>query len=212
MNSLKKSGKTYEDALESALLELGLTEQEVDIEIIEEGKKGLFGLGNKDVVINVKPKENPAKYAREFLDGILKKMGIYAYFTIDKREDSLDINIEGENMGLIIGHRGETLNALQYLTTLAVNKSTDKYVRISLDTENYKQKRTETLKKLAHRVANRVIKFKKGITLEPMNPYERRIIHSTLQNNKLITTYSVGDEPNRKVVIDLMDKKYKGKQ
>jgi spoIIIJ-associated protein len=122
---------------------------------------------------------------------------------VNEDDESISIKVFGGDIGIIIGRRGETLDALQYLTSLVVNKGSDSYKRVVIDIENYRQKREETLVKLAARLAEKVIKYKKPVTLEPMNPYERRIIHSSLQNNKYVETYSTGEEPNRKVVITL---------
>ncbi|GAE89245.1 RNA-binding protein Jag [Acetivibrio straminisolvens JCM 21531] len=130
-------------------------------------------------------------------------MKVSADVLVEESEDTILLRIQGDDIGIIIGRRGETLDALQYLTSLVVNKSKQGYKRLVIDIENYRQKREETLVKLANRLADRVIKYKKDITLEPMNPYERRVIHSSLQNHKYVETYSVGEEPNRKVIIAL---------
>ena len=130
-------------------------------------------------------------------------MKVNADVSVEEKDDSILIKIEGEDIGIVIGRRGETLDSLQYLTSLVVNKSKENYKRVVIDIENYRQKREETLVKLANKLADRVMKYKKNITLEPMNPYERRVIHSSLQNHKYVQTYSVGDEPNRKVIITL---------
>ena len=206
--SIEKTGKTVEQAINAVLKDLNVEKDMVDVEIIDEGNKGLFGIiGSKLAKIIVTRKETAASRASEFLDNIFEKMNLDVKLVLEEKSNSLDINLEGNDMGILIGRRGETLDSLQYLISLVVNKGDREYVRVSLDTENYRKKREETLMKLAKRLADRVLKYRRSITLEPMNPYERRIIHSTLQNNKMVTTYSVGDEPNRKVVIAINNRK-----
>jgi spoIIIJ-associated protein len=201
-NFVEKTGKTVQEAVESALEELNADEDEVEIEVLDEGSKGLLGLlGSKQAKVRVTLRENRGELAYAFLKDVFEKMNINADVTIREDSDAVQINITGEDSGIIIGRRGETLDALQYLTSLVVNKETQEYKKVSLDIENYRQKREETLVNLANRLARKVIKYKKSITLEPMNPYERKIIHSTLQENSSIETYSLGDEPNRKVII-----------
>lgn len=201
-NSVEKSAKTVEDAIDSALLELNTSKENVDIEIIDEGTRGIFGLiGNKQAKVKVTVKESMASKAKEFLLKILEKMRVDADILIEEDEESISIQITGDNIGILIGRRGETLDSLQYLTSLVINKDKEIYKRVVIDIENYRQKREQTLIRLANRLADRVVRYKKNITLEPMNPYERRIIHSSLQNHKYVETYSVGDEPNRKVMI-----------
>ena len=148
---------------------------------------------------------DPKLSAREFLTAVLEKMGIEAELEIsdNEEEECLEIDIKGKNMGILIGKRGQTLDSLQYLTSLVVNKETDEYVRIKLDTENYRQRRKETLENLARNIAYKVKKTKRPVTLEPMNPYERRVIHYALQNDKFVTTHSEGEEPYRHVVVTL---------
>lgn len=202
--SVEKTAKTIEAAVELALHELNASRDEVDIEILEEGNKGILGIiGSRDAKVRVTVKETKGDRAVSFLTEIFDKMGVEAEIDIDEDEDNAYLTINGDDIGIVIGRRGETLDALQYLTSLVVNKREDSYKRIVIDIENYRQKREDTLIKLANRLAEKVKKYKKSITLEPMNPYERRIIHSTLQDNRYVKTYSLGDEPNRKVVITL---------
>jgi len=202
--TIEKSAKTVQEAISAALEELNTDESKVDVEVIEEGNKGIFGIiGSKLARVRVTLRDTAADKAEEFLTDIFDKMGVKAGMEITEEDDSLFIKVKGKDIGIIIGRRGETLDSLQYLTSLVVNKSEKRYVRVVLDVENYRQKREETLVKLANRLANRVVKYKKSVTLEPMNPYERRIIHSTLQDHSKVETYSVGEEPNRKVVITL---------
>lgn len=202
--SIEKTGKTVQEAVQAALEELNTDESRVDIEVLDEGNKGIFGIiGNKMARIRVTLRESRGEKARNFLQDVFGKMNLNAGIDIKEDDDSVTLKIKGKDIGIIIGRRGETLDSLQYLSSLVINKDKGSYKRVVLDVENYRQKREETLEKLANRLAERVIKYKKNITLEPMNPYERRIIHSSLQNNKYVETYSVGDEPNRKVVITL---------
>lgn len=202
--SIEKSGKTVQEAVAAALEELNTDESKVEIEVIDEGTKGIFGIiGSKMAKIRVTLKDTAADKAKNFLIDVFDKMNLHPEIDVEESEDALLLKIKGKDIGIIIGRRGETLDSLQYLTSLVVNKSEEDYKRVVIDIENYRQKREETLVKLANKLAERVIRYKKNITLEPMNPYERRIIHSSLQNHRYVQTYSVGDEPNRKVVIAL---------
>lgn len=143
------------------------------------------------------------KIAREFLSSTLSQMGVEAKLEITQTEETLEIVVSGENMGRVIGKRGETLDALQYLTSLVVNKDKEEYIRINLDSENYREKRTVALERLADKVADKVLRNKRNLTLEPMNAFERRVIHSRLQGNEKLTTYSIGEEPSRRIVVSL---------
>ncbi len=200
---LEMIGKTVQEAINSALEELGVERDAVDVEIIDEGAKGLFGIGSKSARVKVTVKDAPAEDGVGFLKSIFQKMNVNVDIEKIEDEDSIQLKITGKDSGIIIGRRGETLDALQYLTSLVVNKKSENYKRVTIDIENYRQKREETLVKLAERLADRVVKYRRNVSLEPMNPYERRIIHSTLQNNNYVETYSVGEDPNRKVVITL---------
>lgn len=203
-HSIEKTGKTVQDAISIALDELNADQSNVEIQILDEGTKGLFGIGSKLAKVRVTLKEvSSGDIAKDFLLDILGKMNIEAEFEIEEDEESVLIKILGQDIGIIIGRRGETLDSLQYITSLVVNKNREFYKRVTVDIENYRQKREDTLIKLSERLAEQVVKYKKNVTLEPMNPYERRIIHSTLQNHKYVETYSVGEEPNRKVVIKI---------
>jgi spoIIIJ-associated protein len=203
-NVVEKTAKTVQEAISLALDEMDVDESRVDIEVIDEGNKGIFGiLGNKLARVRVTLMETKADVAKNFLLDVFDKMDVDADVEAQEDEDSVLLKVVGKDSGIIIGRRGETLDSLQYLASLVVNKGNCEYKRVVIDIENYRQKREETLVKLANRLADRVVKFRKSVTLEPMNPYERRIIHSTLQNNKYVKTFSVGDEPNRKVIIGL---------
>ncbi len=201
MRSVEKSAKTVEEAVDLALQELHLTRDQVKVEVKQEGSRGLFGIGAKDAVVLVTADINLEDRARTFLEDVFVAMGLHVDIEVTQSEKRMDIKLSGENMGIVIGKRGDTLDALEHLTSLAVNKGDVDYVKVTLDTENYRQKRQETLIKLANNLAGNVAKNKRKTTLEPMSANERRIIHSALQNNKQVDTFSVGEEPNRRVVI-----------
>ena len=205
MKVIEITGKSVDDAIKNALSELNVTEDKIEVEVIDEGNKGLFKIiGVKPAKIRVKVKRDYIFEAKAFLRDVLDAMGIKAEIRIKEENDVISINLTGPNMGIIIGYRGETLDALQYLISLVINKGHDiEYKRVILDTESYRTKRQETLKRLAEKTAYRVKKNGKSFKLEPMNPYERRIIHSALQNNPFVKTYSEGEEPYRRVVVDL---------
>jgi len=204
MKSVDITAKTVEAAIEIALEKLNANELQVNIEVLEESKRPVLGLfGGREALVRVTLNEDADRRAVEFLENILAKMNINAKISAQIENNTLHVGLEGENMAVLIGRRGQTLDSLQYLISLVVNKERDDYIRVVLDTENYRQKRKETLEKLAHKLARKAKKLRKDIILEPMNPYERRIIHSTLQNNKFVSTKSEGDEPYRKVIIFL---------
>lgn len=205
MKIIEMTGKTVSDALENALNQLNLTEDKVEVEVIQESSKGFFNLiGNKPARILVKVKRDYIEDGRVFLRKVLDSMGIESEISFKEENDILYINITGPKMGLIIGYRGETLDSLQYLVSLVVNKGHDiPYKKIVLDTENYRAKREETLKRVAQKTAYKVRKTGRTFKLEPMNPYERRVIHSALQENEFISTYSEGEEPYRRIVVEI---------
>jgi len=202
---LEKSAKTVQEAIDIALEELGVGIDDVEVTVIDEGSKGIFGIGSKVARVQVKLKSSQTDHGISFLRDVFDKMDVDV--DIEKEEDEINdtvlMKITGKDSGIIIGRRGETLDALQYLTNLVVNKHSDTYKRVIIDVENYRKRREETLVRLAGRLADRVTRYRRNITLEPMNPYERRIIHSALQNHRYVETYSIGEEPNRKVVISL---------
>lgn len=205
MRYVIKQSRTVEDAVKDALLELEVSEEDVKIEVMEEASKGLFGLiGTKEAKVKVIVVNDSVNIAREFLDKIFTSMTIKADVDIRKEEDVLNVdilNVDLSDKGIIIGKRGNTLDSIQYLLSLAINKGSDRYIRVSLDIENYRTKREETLERLAEKMAEKAKYTKRPVKLEPMNPFERRIIHSTLQKHNGITTYSEGNEPFRRVVI-----------
>jgi len=199
-------GRNAEEAIAQALAQLNTTRDKVEIEVFGDNSKGLFSLfKSKEVKVKVTQlqEDDPATRAVDFLSKVFEKMNLEAEITAVLEDRTLNVSIEGKDMALLIGRRGQTLDSLQYLVSLVVNKDHEDYIRVMLDTENYRTKREETLVKLAHKLAHKARQYRKDITLEPMNPYERRIIHSALQNNSYVSTRSEGEEPFRKVVISL---------
>lgn len=196
-------GKTVEDALTEATIALETTSDKVEYEVVEEGSGGLFGMFAKEAVIRAKKKEDEGGKLYSFLKEVLDKMGIEAEpkIEVDEEEKIIMVNIEGDDTGDLIGKRGQTLDALQYLVSILANKEKEDYYRVKLDTKNYRERRQKTLENLAKNIASKVKKTRKKVVLEPMNPYERRIIHAYLQSDKYVTTKSEGEEPNRKVVV-----------
>lgn len=205
MRSVIKVSKTVDEAIKEALIELGANEDDVKIEIIEEPSKGLFGLiGSKDAKVRVSIIYDPIEIADNFVSKLLKSMNINSVNIVKKDGNNLMIDITDINstdMGILIGKRGNTLDAIQYLLSLVINKNRENYIKVVVDTEGYRAKREETLVRLANKMAEKAKYSRRPIKLEPINPYERRIIHSALQNINGITTYSEGDEPFRRVVI-----------
>lgn len=203
---LEKSAKTVEEAVALALAELGADESEADIEVLDEGSKGFLGIGSKDAVVRVTVNPNCSKRAESFLSKIFELTGEEINVETTADGDTLKINLSGPDMGIVIGKRGETLDALQHLTSLVVNRGDNEFMKVSLDAENYREKRNAALESLAQKLANKVMRTRRSTTLEPMNAYERRIIHASLQDHEHVTTYSVGQGINRKVVIALKQK------
>jgi len=206
---IEKSAKTRDDAVLAAMRELWqinpeISEADVEVELLEKGKAGFFGIGSVDAKVRVTYKYKPEECVKSFLEGMIAHMGVEGFVDCSVDEEGvINANITGENLGVVIGRRGDTLNALQYLTSIVTNRDEADHIRVNVDTENYRKKREESLKTLSHKVASRVLKYKKNVTLEPMNANERRVIHAELQNVKGITTYSLGNEPNRRVVVAL---------
>ncbi len=198
----KNVNEAIENAVSKALAELSLPREEVTYELLDRGKTGFLGLGGVWVKIRVYYEVGIQRKTEDFLNGLFELMKVKADVKASEGEDGrVDITLSGPDMGLIIGRRGETLDALQYITSLAANKGNDKFVRVTIDSENYREKREESLENLANRIADKVLKNQRSMTLEPMTPHERRIIHSCLQNKEGVTTFSTGQDPNRKVVI-----------
>lgn len=204
MDEIQKSGKSVEKVLEEIMKELKVSSlEDIEYQIIEEGSKGFLGFGSKDAIVKAKVKFDPEKTAKKFLREMFLAMGIVVNIETKLKDKQLLINLTGDDMGILIGKRGQTLDSIQYIVNLVVNKGNAPYLSITLDTENYRQRRKDTLESLAYNLAKKVRQTGQKVVLEPMNPYERRIIHSSLQNNRYVTTYSEGDEPFRNVVIDL---------
>lgn len=203
---IEKTGKTIDDAKRAALEELQVAENMVEFEVLEEPSKGFLGLiGNKPARILARLRElTPAEKAEEFLTSIFEAMKLEVRIAPMDTKDGVVMNLIGENLGILIGKHGQTLDSLQYLANLAANKGlVEDKVRIILDIENYRSRREDTLRRLAMRLADKVRRTGERIVLEPMNRHERKIIHMALQNNYRISTYSSGEEPYRKVVIEL---------
>lgn len=198
--SVEISAKNVELAVNQALASLGVARDNVIIEVLDEGRAGILGLGSRDAVVRVTEKETPASRAIDFLTETTAKMGAPAVVEAEYKDDTLHVNLSGENMGILIGHHGDTLDALQYLTSLVVNRTNDSYCRVTLDTEGYRDKRVAALTQLAQRTAARAVRIGR-VALEPMNPYERRILHTALQDHPRVTTYSEGEEPYRRVIV-----------
>ena len=200
------SGKNVDEALTEALIKLETTSDKVEWEVIEKESNGILGIfSKKEAKIRVKLKKNSVTAARDFLLEVFEAMQLKVDIDIDynEEESTMDIDIKGGDMGILIGKRGQTLDSLQYLTSLVVNKEAKSYIKVKLDTENYRERRKETLENLARNIAHKVKRTRRKVVLEPMNPYERRIIHSALQSDKFVETHSEGEEPYRKVVVTL---------
>ena len=229
IKTLEKTARTEDEAIAAALAELGMDRDDVSVEIVERAKSGFLGIGASPAVIRVSyeapdpveekapaaPVAEPVKAAatevdenpdyaaiRQFLSGLLERMGVNAQIEISTRENGgINVNLSGNGMGAIIGRRGETLDAIQHLTNYVVNRGNEKHMHISVDAECYRSKREESLTRLAEKMAEKAIKYKRSMALEPMNSYERHVIHSALQNYEGVTTSSTGVEPNRRVVV-----------
>ncbi|MCM1235468.1 MAG: protein jag [Ruminococcus flavefaciens] len=199
------TAKTVNEALTNAVVQLETTSDKLEYEVIEKETAGLLGLFSKPAIIRARVKDSLPDVAANFLKNVFEAMDISAEVEIelDELENVMNIDMSGDEMGILIGKRGITLDSLQYLVSLVVNRNTENYVKIKLDTENYRERRRETLENLAHNLAHKVKRTHRPVSLEPMNPYERRVIHSALQKDKFVETHSEGDEPYRKVVITL---------
>ncbi len=230
IKSLETTGRTEDEAIAAALKELGLERDDVSVTVVERAKSGFLGIGASPAVVRVEyeaPDEPetvaeaapavetkaPVKAAktadngefadiRAFLEGLLERMGVKADIEITRRDGkSVVVNLSGSNMGAVIGRRGETLDAIQHLTNYVINRGSDKHMHICVDAESYRAKREESLVRLAEKMAAKVIKYKRSMALEPMNSYERHIIHAALQDYEGVSTSSTGTEPNRRVVV-----------
>jgi spoIIIJ-associated protein len=205
MEFIEVSAKTVDDAITEALIKLGTTSDRIEYEVVEKGSAGFLGIARKDAVIKVRRKYSVTDDTREFLEKVFKAMNLDVEIVIDHDEETntVSVDLKGDDMGVLIGKRGQTLDSLQYLANLAVNHRAENYVKVKIDTEDYRKRRKETLENLAKNIAYKVKRTKRPVSLEPMNPFERRVIHSALQNDKFVTTHSEGEEPYRHVVVTL---------
>lgn len=205
MEFIEVSAKTVSDAITEACQKLGVTSDKLEYQVVEEGSNGFLGIGAKPAVIKAAVKCSIEDNAKIFLNDVFEAMKLEVVVTVkyDEEERTMDIDLSGDEMGVLIGKRGQTLDSLQYLVSLVVNKDAENYIRVKVDTENYRQRRKDTLENLAKNISYKVKRTKRAVSLEPMNPYERRIIHSALQNDRYVSTHSEGEEPFRRVVVTL---------
>ena len=200
--SVEFTGKTEDDAIAIGLQELGLERDEVSVEILERHKTGFLGIGSAPAKVRITYSVSKLEQARSFLVGLLERMGSDAVPQLEETEDgNIKVEFTGNDLGMLIGRRGETLDAIQHLTNDVINRGAEKRVRVIVDAENYRLKREDTLKRLAEKIAGKVRKYRRNVTLEPMNSYERHIIHMVLQDSPEVTTYSIGSDSNRRVVV-----------
>lgn len=194
-----------EEAVNLALQEFGVPREMVEVEVLDEGGKCFLGLISKQAIVKVILKDVIKESAKNFLQQVIEAMKLDVKFDIEENENTIKFNLHGKNVGLLIGHRGETLDSLQYLVNVVASKyrGYDRYRRIILDAENYRKRREEALIRLAKKLAKKVMETKESVELEPMSPNERRIIHMALQDHPYVETYSEGEEPNRRVIIAL---------
>ena len=205
MEYIEISAKTVSEAITEACRKLGVTSDKLEYTVVDEGSSGFLGIGSKPAVIKAAVKCSIEDSAKNFLNDVFASMNMTVVVNINYNEEekTMDIDLSGDEMGVLIGKRGQTLDSLQYLVSLVVNKDAEDYIRVKVDTENYRQRRKDTLENLAKNIAYKVKRNKRAVSLEPMNPFERRIIHSALQNDKYVTTHSEGEEPFRRVVVTL---------
>ncbi|NLJ72138.1 MAG: protein jag [Syntrophomonadaceae bacterium] len=199
---IEKRGKSVDEAIKNALDELNCTIEDVIIDVLEEPSKGLLGIVKRPAIIKVTLREKPEDNALRVVQELLAKMNInYEIDKVEVKDNQVRINFTGKDMGLLIGYRGETLNALQFLAGLIINKNKEERINLTLDVEDYRKKKEESLEALAIRLSNKVKETRKNVIMRPMNSQERRVVHTVLQGDPNVSTYSMGDEPNRKVVI-----------
>ena len=202
MKQTTATGQTVKEAVESALAQLQITEDRADISIVDEGKKGIFGIfGARPAVVKVSVIKDPIEEAEKFLLDVSEKMGAPVTINVEKNGKQVKFILSGEKIALLIGKRGQTLNSLQYLTQLVINRFSGQYLNVMVDAEHYRERRNDTLIQLAQRLAQKAVQTKKEVSLEPMPSYERKIIHTALVENKKIKTYSSGEDPHRHIVI-----------
>ena len=205
MDFIEITAKTVDDAITEGLIKLGTTSDKIETEIIEKGSSGFLGIGSKPAVVRIRKKFTIQDYVRNFLNDVFHAMGMDVEIVINLSEDqkNVDVELKGNDMGVLIGKRGQTLDSLQYLTNLALGKQVNEFVKVKIDTEDYRKRRRDTLENLARNIAYKVKRTKRSVSLEPMNPFERRVIHSALQNDRYVNTHSEGEEPYRHVVVTL---------
>ena len=205
MEFIEISAKNVDDAITQATVQLGITSDQLEYEVLDKGSTGFLGIGSKNAVIKARKKFSIDENVVEFLSSIFDamKMEVEILVAVNEEEHIIEVELKGDDMGILIGKRGQTLDSLQYLTNLAINKHSDEYYKVKIDTEDYRKRRKETLENLAKNIAYKVKRTKRPVSLEPMNPFERRIIHSALQNDRYVTTHREGDEPYRHVVVTL---------
>lgn len=205
MEFIEITAKTVNEAITEACRKFVITSEKLEYEVIEEGSAGFLGFNYKPAKIKARVKDSLEDKAKDFLKEVFAAMNLVVAIQVkyDEKESTLDVELSGDEMGMLIGKRGQTLDSLQYLVSLVVNKNVDNYVRVKVDTEDYRNRRKETLENLAKNISFKVKRTKRSLSLEPMNPYERRIIHSALQEDKFVTTHSEGEEPFRRVVVTL---------
>ena len=207
MEYVEYKGKNVDEAITNACVALGIAADKLDYDVVEKGSNGFLGFGSKPAIIKARKNESVEDIVTEFLNKVFSAMELTVKLDIKveegEKENTININVIGDDMGILIGKRGQTLDSLQYLTSLAVNKQSEEYYKVKIDTEDYRKRRKDTLENLAKNIAYKVKRTKRPVSLEPMNPFERRIIHSALQNDRYVTTHSEGDEPYRHVVVTL---------
>ena len=205
MEFVEFSAKTVDDAITDACQKFTVSSDKLEYEVVEEGSSGFLGIGSKPAIIKARVKSSVTDIAKDFLKDVFEAMDMVVVVNVKYNESDrvMDIDLSGDDMGVLIGKRGQTLDSLQYLVSLVVNKDVEDYIRVKVDTENYRQRRKDTFENLAKNISYKVKRTKRAVSLEPMNPYERRIIHSALQNDKYVTTHSEGDEPFRHVVVTI---------
>ncbi len=202
MREVTASGQTVEEAVQSALEQLNISKDQVEIEVIDEGKKGFLGLfGSALAVVKVREKKNNIEETEEFLRNVAKNMGVEVKVHTKIEDNRVTYQLTGEKIAILIGKRGKTLNSLQYLTQLVLNKNGRQFHSVTVDAEGYRERREETLVDLAQKMSDKAIRINRKVALEPMPAYERKIIHSALQDSATVTTYSDGVEPHRHIVI-----------
>lgn len=205
MNTIEVTAKTVEDAITEALIQLETTSDKIEYEVLEKGSAGFLGFASKPAKIRVRKAFTVADVAKDFLKQVFDTMDMHVEISAnyDEAASFLELEMQGSEMGVLIGKRGQTLDSLQYLVSLVVNRAANSYIRVKLDTEDYRKRRRDTLENLAKNIAYRVKRTRKVVSLEPMSPYERRVIHSALQNDRYVSTHSEGEEPFRHVVVTL---------